>query len=104
MVRRVATRRRIGKTPVLVIDRDEALTDDEPVGEGDDARAVLELSVRDESRHESFVDRADVTHRGPHLLRGRGDGDFLVNRSHWCLLQAVRVMAGSPLDLIPNLE
>ena len=83
-MRRVPACSGIGEAPFLVVDCDEALANNEPVGKGDDTRALLELRVGDESRDESLVDRADVAYRCPHLFRWRGNGDFLVDRGHRC--------------------
>lgn len=52
--------RRPRYTARLVVDVEDELAHDHAVGERDDARALLELRVGDESGREARVDRTDV--------------------------------------------
>ena len=65
-----------------MIDVDDELTHDHPVGEGDEAGVTFELGVGDEPAGEAIVDRADVGDRVPDLGRWAADDDLFSNRCH----------------------
>jgi hypothetical protein len=68
--------------PSLRVDRDDQLAGDEPVGEGDDARAGLEPAVDNEPADEPRVQRTDVGERVPDVGDRPSDDDLAMHRSH----------------------
>src|SRR5258705_4588213 len=70
VVEKAAARDRIRETTQAVVDADDLLARRGAVGEGDHARAPLEMRFGHEARHQTPVKLANVAHRVPHAGGG----------------------------------
>jgi hypothetical protein len=73
---------RVDQPPPCIVAIDQQLARHRAVGEGHDPRVALEPRVEHESRHQPLVHGAEITHRGPDVVRVTIDRNVLVDGSH----------------------
>ncbi|WP_326642398.1 hypothetical protein OIE67_19780 [Nonomuraea fuscirosea] len=68
----------------FVVDRDDQLADDVPVGKGEEPLVALQPGAGDPARQQALVHGSDVAQHVPDVLGGRVDDDLVADGGQGC--------------------